>query len=70
MIMSNQIQIGTYKHFKGDVVEVLHIANDSEEPAKQWVVYTHNKKVWVRPLAMFIEHIERDGYSGARFVKV
>lgn len=66
----NAIPLGTYRHFKGDLIEVLHVAYDSEEPEKQWVVYTHNDKVWVRPLAMFVEHIDRGDYHGPRFVKV
>jgi len=64
----SSVQLGAYKHFKGDLVEVLHVALDSEDPQKKWVVYTHNENVWVRPLEMFLEHVEREGYSGPRFV--
>ena len=68
--MTTEIPLGTYRHFKGDLIEVLHIAHDSEEPEKQWVVYTHNDKVWVRPRTMFTEHVERGDYRGPRFVKI
>lgn len=67
---SEELKLGAYKHFKGDTVEVLHVALDSEDPSRTFVVYTHGEHVWVRPLAMFLEHVERDGYSGPRFVFV
>lgn len=63
-------KLGTYQHFKGDLVEVMHVAHDSEDPQKEWVVYSHRDKIWVRPLEMFLERVERDGYSGPRFVLV
>ena len=65
--MGEELKFGTYKHFKGDLVEVLHVALDSEDPTRRLVVYTHGEHVWVRPLEMFLEHIERDGYSGPCF---
>jgi hypothetical protein len=63
------IEAGEYKHFKGDLVEVLGVARHSEDHEAEFVVYTHNGQLWVRPVAMFLEHVERDGYSGPRFVK-
>ncbi len=68
--MESDFKTGTYRHFKGDLVAVLHVALDSEDHTKKWVVYDHSGTIWVRPLAMFTEHIERDGYSGPRFVFV
>lgn len=62
---------GKYRHFKGDVYEALYLAHDSEDHDKQMVVYKNEKgEVWVRPLKMWEEHVERDGYSGPRFDRV
>lgn len=63
------VQRGVYKHFKGGMYEVLFLAKNSEKSEEELVVYKSLDKdgIWVRPLSMFIEHVERDGYSGPRF---
>ena len=63
------VQKGIYVHFKGGMYEVLYVAKNSENPDEELVVYKSLDKggVWVRPLSMFIEHVERDRYSGPRF---
>ena len=63
---------GTYRHYKGNLYEVVDVARHSETE-EQLVVYRAlygERGLWVRPLAMFVEHVERDGYSGPRFVRV
>ena len=35
-----------YRHFKGDIIKVIHIAYDTET-LKKLVVYEHNDKIWV-----------------------
>ena len=58
-----------YRHFKGNVYRVLHIAKHSET-LEEMVVYQAmygERGVWVRPKAMFEEVIERDGKSIRRF---
>jgi hypothetical protein len=65
---------GIYRHFKGQEYRVIGTAKHSET-LEEFVVYEalyENElgKLWVRPAAMFVEHIERDGYSGPRFVFV
>jgi len=63
---------GIYRHFKGNRYELLSIATHSETLEKM-VVYRAlygDGGVWVRPLEMWTEHVERDGYSGPRFVRV
>ncbi|OGD68616.1 hypothetical protein A3I18_01935 [Candidatus Campbellbacteria bacterium RIFCSPLOWO2_02_FULL_35_11] len=68
------IKLGKYKHFKGTIVEVIGIAFDSETLEKT-VVYNHpdpikgmgENTMWVRPLDMFMETIERDGKNVKRF---
>jgi hypothetical protein len=63
---------GRYRHFKGQDYEVLGIARHSET-LEAMVVYrpvNTDGGWWVRPLEMFEEHVERDNYSGPRFVRI
>ena len=58
-----------YRHFKGNVSRVIHIAKHSET-LEDIVVYQAmygERCVWVRPKAMFEEVIERDGKTFRRF---
>ncbi|MBB6094169.1 hypothetical protein HNQ60_003050 [Povalibacter uvarum] len=60
---------GRYRHFKGNEYEVLGVARDSETE-QEVVVYRAlygERGLWVRPLAMFTEIIERDGRKVPRF---
>ncbi|MBU2972297.1 DUF1653 domain-containing protein [Pseudoalteromonas sp. C2R02] len=66
------IEPGRYQHFKGNFYQVLHVAKHSETQ-ELLVVYQPeygDKGIWVRPLTMFDETIERDGKSFKRFSKV
>ena len=63
---------GRYRHFKGKEYELIDIATHSET-LEQYVVYRAlygEKKMWIRPLSMWNETVERDGYSGPRFVPI
>ena len=58
-----------YRHFKGNVYRVLHIAKHSET-LEEMVVYQAmygERGIWVRPKSMFDEVIERDGKTFRRF---
>ena len=58
-----------YRHFKGNVYRVLHIARYSET-LEEMVVYQAmygERGTWVRPKTMFEEVIERDGKTFRRF---
>ena len=58
-----------YRHFKGNIYRVLHIAKHSDT-LEDLVVYQAmygERGIWVRPLAMFEEEIERDGKTCRRF---
>ena len=58
-----------YRHFKGNIYCVLHIAKHSET-LEDMVVYQAmygERGIWVRPLAMFEEEIERGGKTFRRF---
>jgi hypothetical protein len=62
---------GIYRHFKGQLYEVLELARHSETD-EEYVVYRAlygERGVWVRPLAMFDEVIERDGKTLRRFAR-
>ena len=65
-----EISIGkTYKHFKGNEYEVIGIAKHSET-LEEMVVYKAlygDGDIWVRPLCMWDEEIERDGVRFKRF---
>ena len=58
-----------YRHFKGNIYRVLHIAKHSET-LEDMVVYQamYGKRgIWVRPKSMFNEEIVRDGKTCRRF---
>jgi hypothetical protein len=61
-----------YKHFKGKKYLVLHVAKHSET-LEEMVVYQAlygEYGIWVRPLDMFLEKIERDGIVFNRFEEI
>jgi len=63
------IALGVYEHYKGKRYEVVGIARHSET-LEEFVVYRAlygEKKLWVRPLAMFMEHVVVNGISVQRF---
>ena len=58
-----------YRHFKGNLYRVLHIAKHTET-LEDMVVYQAmygDRDIWVRPKDMFEEVIERDGKIFRRF---
>ncbi len=70
--MENEIKIGRYRHFKGNEYEVIGIARDSET-LEDTVVYRAlygDGELWVRPLSMFCEQVERDGKKVKRFTYI
>ncbi len=60
-----------YRHFKGNVYEVIAIAKDSED-LKDIVVYRNIEKgdIWTRPLDNFTEDVTKDGKTFKRFNKI
>lgn len=66
------IEPGTYRHFKGALYTVLGTARHSETE-EELVVYrplSGEQGLWVRPAAMWEEHVAREDYSGPRFTRV
>lgn len=68
----SDLKPGIYQHFKGNRYELLYLAQHSEtlEPMVVYRALYGEGGVWVRPAAMWLEHVERDGYSGPRFAWV
>ena len=67
--MSEPIRPGRYRHFKGNEYEVLFTARHSET-LEELVVYHAlygEGGVWVRPVSMWNETVERDGMTLPRF---
>ncbi|WP_150952672.1 DUF1653 domain-containing protein [Microbacterium testaceum] len=66
------IEPGIYEHFKGQRYEVYGIArhSETEEVFVSYRTLYGDHSLWVRPIAMFTEVVERDGYSGPRFRRV
>lgn len=68
------VEQGFYKHYKGNIYEVIGIAKHSET-LEDLVVYkaTYQKdgeNIWVRPLKMFTEYIVVNGIEKRRFEKI
>lgn len=65
----DSIPMGRYRHYKGQHYELIAIARHSETEEDMAVYRTlyGNFDMWVRPLAMFLDNIERDGQTVPRF---
>lgn len=67
-----EIQKGIYKHYKGNLYEVLMTAQHSE--TEEWMVVYRalygEKGTWVRPYDMFVEKVIIKGKEVERFIYV
>ena len=66
------VKKGIYKHYKGNMYEVLCVANHSETLEKM-VVYKAlygDGEVWVRPIEMWNETVETNGQIQKRFTLI
>ncbi|WP_082541386.1 DUF1653 domain-containing protein [Microbacterium sp. Root166] len=66
------IEPGTYRHFKGAEYDVIGVARHSETE-EEHVVYRAlygERGLWIRPVSMWTEEVDRDGYRGPRFTRV
>lgn len=64
-----EIKIGRYRHFKGNEYQVIAISKHSET-MEDMVVYRGlygDNPVFVRPVSMWNEVVERDGKTFKRF---
>ena len=66
------VELGSYRHFKGNLYEVIAIAKHSETE-EEMVVYQSldgDQGIWVRPLSMWHEMVVLDGKTVSRFEKI
>ncbi len=66
------LQLGRYRHFKGNEYEVIGVAKHSET-LEEYVVYRAlygEGGLWVRPRSMFEELVEVDGELKPRFTYI
>lgn len=64
-----EIKLGKYRHFKGNMYEVIGIAKNSET-LEETVVYRAlygDGGLWVRPASMWNETVLREGKEYKRF---
>lgn len=70
-----EIELGTYRHYKGNEYEVVGVGRHTEVD-EYFVVYKPTVQkpgvpaLWIRPYTMFIETIEKDGKVIPRFQKI
>ncbi len=66
------VRQGKYRHYKGNMYEVIGVATHSEDESKVVVYRTlyGNFDLWVRPFTMFTETVEIDGKQVPRFTFV
>ena len=67
-----ELKPGKYRHFKGGEYELICIAMHSET-MEEMVVYRAlygQQGLWVRPAAMWTEHVDREEYHGPRFIPI
>lgn len=64
-----RIQLGTWRHFKGNAYEVLGIAKHSEtlEPMVVYRALYGEGLIWTRPAHMWLEQVTREGQAFPRF---
>ena len=68
----NELKPGIYRHFKGNLYRLHCVAKHSEtlEPMVVYQALYGEKEFWVRPAAMWMEQVEKENYSGPRFIWV
>ena len=67
--LSQPLRKGRYRHYKGNDYFVVGVSRHSETQ-EELVVYRPDygeRRLWVRPLRMFLETVEVDGRSVSRF---
>jgi hypothetical protein len=70
-VAANQIHVGDrYRHFKGGVYQIVGVGKHTET-LEEFVVYqpfdATDELLCIRPLAMFIDSVDRADYHGPRF---
>lgn len=66
------MQLNKYRHYKGNVYEVIGVAHHSET-TEELVIYrsgSDKNSLWARPKKMFFENVVIDGKEVPRFTKI
>lgn len=66
------LQKGVYRHFKGNLYELVDIARHSET-LEEMVVYRAlygERGLWVRPASMWNETVSHEGQTVSRFTYI
>jgi hypothetical protein len=62
-----EVKLGKYKHFKGEIYEVIGMGKHSET-LEELVIYKNSDgDFWLRPKEMFLENVFIDGKEKPRF---
>lgn len=69
---------GEYKHYKGNLYEVIAVARDSENPQKELIVYKAlydspefgKNQIWVRSKEDFLAEVTKEGKTFFRFEEI
>ena len=72
MSAAQTLRPGRYRHFKGKEYELLFVATHSGtlEPMVVYRALYGERGVWVRPAAMWLETVARDGVTKPRFTYI
>ena len=67
-----ELKPGIYRHFKGNLYELIAVARHSEslEPMVVYRALYGDGGLWVRPASMWNETVERDGQVYQRFTYI
>ena len=69
MKQKKRIKRGIYRHYKGNLYQVLSTGRHSE--TEEWMVIYKtlygDASIWIRPFDNFIEEVEVDGKKQKRF---
>ena len=63
-----QIKIGSkYRHFKGNIYEVVNVATHTETE-EEFVIYKRHgsDKLWARPMEMFLSEVDHEKYPDVK----
>jgi hypothetical protein len=69
---TGKLHPGLYRHFKGNLYQVIGTATHSEtmEEMAVYVPQYGERKMWVRPLAMFQSTVVHEGKEVPRFERI
>ncbi len=69
VLSADDITPGLYRHYKGNLYQVMGVArhSETEEPLVVYRALYGVRGMWVRPFDMFAEEVEVDGHRVRRF---